>query len=79
MAMIRDGNEEASHVKIRKHTIESSSDNETKEEKMTKEGFYRFGTAFCLLGAVLNNGPSTILGGFFCFRGWMAPDTDHFD
>ena len=55
------------------------------EEETSKERYYGFGAAFCMLGALMSqNGPvegvsTMVLGGFLCYRGWSTPAKDHFD
>lgn len=65
------------------HATYSSSD--VIEEETSKQRYYGFGGAFCMLGAhISQNSPlagvlTMVLGGFLCHRGWNTPAKDHFD
>ena len=85
MAMDPEPLKDAPHLTRRRVVIEASSDDETEEEKTTKEGYYKCGTAFCLLGVTMCQngaapaGSTMLLGALLFYQGYTAPATDHFD
>jgi hypothetical protein len=84
-AVMRDDNEEEVDCITKGWRTMFSIHDPSIEEKTTKQGYYGFGGAFCMLGAhIYQNSPlagvlTMVFGGVLYYQGWNTPPKDQFE